>query len=174
MTSDIVEVWEDHTNQEFAQKNPEAAMRTMTDRPLVNHVPVMTGGVGRKGVAQFYRDHFIGQSPSDFALEPISRTVGETSLVDEFICRFTHDMVMDWMLPGVRPTGCQVQLPVVAVIGFESGRIAFERIYWDQASLLVQIGLLDPSGLPVTGVAAAAMVTDPTGIEANQLIKAPG
>jgi carboxymethylenebutenolidase len=168
----IVEVWEDHTNQEFALKDTDAAMRTMTEHPMVNHVPVMTGGLGRDRVAQFYRDHFVGQNPGDFSLQPISRTVGETSLVDEFICGFTHDVAMDWMLPGVRPTGRKVRLPVVAVIGFESGRIAFERIYWDQASVLVQVGLLDPAGLPVTGAEAADMVADPASAEANRLIKA--
>lgn len=154
-------VWADHTTQEFQVKDPSAAMATMTENPFVTHVPVITGGNGRAEVEAFYRDHFVGQTPADFALEPIGRTLGEASLVDELIASFTHDIVMDWLLPGVAPTGRHVQVPVVAVIGFEGGRISFERLYWDQASILVQIGLLDNKDLPVVGVESALKVRDP-------------
>ncbi|HZP27323.1 MAG TPA: ester cyclase, partial [Acidimicrobiia bacterium] len=80
----------------------------------------------------------------------------------EFIVRFTHDVEMDAVLPGVPPTGRRVELPHVAVVGFENGKVAFERIYWDQASLLVQIGLIDPDGLPVVGAEQARVVLDPS------------
>jgi carboxymethylenebutenolidase len=158
MASHLEAIWEDHCAQEFAHKDVAAALRTMTDDPSVNHVPVMTGGRGLDQVTAFYRDHFVGQSPADFALDPVNRVVGETAIVDEFVCRFTHDIVMDWMLPGVPPTNRPVRLAVVAVIGFKGERIAFERVYWDQASLLVQVGLLDPVRLPVTGGEAADKV----------------
>ena len=161
MNTEMLErVWEDHCAQEFQHRDVAATMHTMTGSPSVNHVPVMTGGAGRHEVETFYRDHFIGQAPADLALEPIGRTVGTTGVVDEFICSFTHDIVMDWMLPNVQPTGRFVRLPVVAVVGFQGDRIAFERIYWDQASLLVQVGLLDPNGLPVVGVEAADRVSE--------------
>lgn len=166
-------VWAEHTAQEFQLKDPSAAMATMTENPFVNNVPVMTGGYGRTEVESFYRDHFVGQTPADFALDPIGRTIGETSLVDEFIASFTHDIVMEWLLPGVAPTGRHVRLPVVAVIGFEAGRISFERLYWDQASILVQIGLLDSSNLPVVGAEAALKVIDPQ-LASNDLIRRGG
>ncbi len=83
-------------------------------------------------------------------------------VIDEFLVRFTHDIVMDAILPGVQPTHRPVEVPHVAVIGFEAGKIAFERIYWDQATVLVQIGLLDPSTLPVVGAEQARVLLDPT------------
>jgi carboxymethylenebutenolidase len=167
---DFEAVWDDHSAQEFVHQDVNAAMRSMTDDVTVNHVAVMTGGSGRDAVFRFYRDHFVGQSPADLVLEPVSRTVGADGLVDEFVCRFTHDMPMDWLLPGVAPTGCAVRLPVVAVIRFDGGRIAAERIYWDQASLLVQVGVLDRANLPITGAEAADRVLDPS-LPANGLIR---
>jgi carboxymethylenebutenolidase len=167
---DLEAVWDDHSAQEFVHKDVEAAMFSMTDDVTVNHVAVLTGGSGRDEVSSFYRDHFVGQSPADLVLEPVSRTVGSDSLVDEFVCRFTHDIQMDWLLPGVAPTGRTVRLPVVAVICFVGGSIAAERIYWDQASLLVQVGLLDRAELPITGAEAADRVLNPT-LPANRLIR---
>jgi carboxymethylenebutenolidase len=115
----------------------------------------MTGVVGFEGVRRFYGAHFIRKWPQDTELTPVSRTVGEDQLVDEILLSFTHDVEMDALLPGVPPTGRAVRLPVCVVVKFEGGRVAHEHIYWDQASLLVQIGLLDPGDLPVTGAEQA-------------------
>jgi len=86
---------------------------------------------------------------------PISRTIGKDQVVDEFIVSFTHDTEWDYLLPGIPPTGKRVELPHVLVMKFEKGKIAHEHLYWDQASLLVQVGLLEPASLPVVGVEQA-------------------
>jgi carboxymethylenebutenolidase len=129
----------------------------------------MTGGIGREEVRRFYRDHFIGRWPADTKLVPISRTVGQNRVVDEFVVCFTHDVGMPAILPGVPPTGRYVELPHVAVVGFAGSKIAYEHIYWDQASILVQIGLLDPKSLPVTGGEQARKMLDKS-LPSNALI----
>jgi carboxymethylenebutenolidase len=145
---------------EFVDCNVEATMRTMVDQPHLTHVPTLTGGRNWEEVRNYYRDHFVGHWPADTKMIPISRTVGTDQVVDEFIVCFTHDIPMDTMLPGVPPTGRYVELPHVAVVKFENGKVAHEHIYWDQACLLVQVGLLDPAKLPVTGAEQARKMRD--------------
>jgi len=122
----------------------------------------MTGGVGAKQLSRFYQWHFVNANPDDTKLIPISRTIGSTSLVDEMLFCFTHDIEIDWMLPGVAPTGKYVEIPLVAIVRFRGDKLYNEHIYWDQASVLVQIGLLDPAVLPVAGVATAKKLVDET------------
>jgi carboxymethylenebutenolidase len=165
----MVELWEEHMASEFETADVEATMATMTERPYLNHVPVMTGGVGREGVRRFYATYFIGHHPGDTRVDLVSRTVGESRIVDEMIHSFTHDMEMPWMLPGVEPTGKRIEVPVVAVVEFEGGKIAHEHIYWDQASVLAQAGLLDTARLPITGARQAHKVLDPE-LQPNELI----
>jgi carboxymethylenebutenolidase len=169
---DIGAVFDEHVAAEFVHLDLEATMATMTDDPYVNHVPVMTGGVGAAEVRSFYGEHFIGKWPADTQITPVSRTVGENQVVDELVLTFTHDIEMDQLLPGVAPTGRPVTLAFCVVAGAEDGKITHEHIYWDQASLLVQIGLIDPAGLPVTGVEQAENVLDPRTRPLNQLIRA--
>src|SRR5262245_41562767 len=171
---DLASVFDDHVAAEFVDMDLEATMATMTDDPYVNHVPVMTGGVGFEGVRTFYGDHFIGKWPKDIAIQPVSRTVGETQVVDELVLSFTHDIEMPQLLPGVAPTGRHVRVAFCVVVGFEDGKVAHEHIYWDQASLLVQVGLLDQKALPVTGAEQAANVLDPSANPLNELIRRSG
>jgi carboxymethylenebutenolidase len=159
-----------HTDAEFKTRDIEATMATMSANPHVTHVPTMTGGLGRDPVRRFYETWFIGHWPKDTVVRPISRTVGDNQVVDEVMISFTHDCAMPALLPGVEPTGRKVTIPFVVVVGFEDGKIAFERIYWDQASMLVQIGLLDERDLPVTGAEQAARLLDPN-LASNTLIK---
>jgi carboxymethylenebutenolidase len=159
---DLEALWERHTTYEFATRDVAATMRTMVAEPYVNHIPVMTGGVGGEELARFYAHHFIPKCPADFRLVPISRTVGADRLVDEFVVSFTHDVEIDWMLPGVPPTGKYVEVPTVAIVNFRGEQLYHEHIYWDQASVLVQIGLLDSAGLPVAGVESAKKLLDET------------
>jgi carboxymethylenebutenolidase len=77
---------------------------------------------------------------------------------------------MDWMLPGIAPTGKRVQVPLVVIVYFRDGKLAHEHIYWDQASVLVQLGLIDPSTLPVAGVESARKVLDPA-LPSNTLMQ---
>ncbi|HEY7136571.1 MAG TPA: ester cyclase [Acidimicrobiia bacterium] len=158
---DLGAVFDAHMAAEFVQHDADAAMATMTTEPYLTHVPVATGGFGGRALHDFYRDHFVTKWPADLSVERITRTQGDDILIDEFIVRFTHDIEMDAILPGVPPTGRRVELPHVAVVGFEHGKIAFERIYWDQGSLLAQIGLLDAARLPVVGPEQAPLVLDP-------------
>lgn len=166
---DLEAVWEAHCRAEFETRDLDATMSTMVAEPYVNHIPTMVGGVGQKALRAFYGAHFIGRNPPDTSLVPVSRTVGPTSLVDEMLFSFTHTSEIDWMLPGVAPTGHRVEVPLVAIVRFEGDKVAHEHIYWDQASVLVQVGLLDPTGLPVIGVEAAQKVTDKS-LESNRLL----
>lgn len=159
---DLIALWEAHCRYEFETRDVDATMASMVAEPYVNHIPTMTGGVGHDQLKRFYKYHFIGVNPPDFRLTPISRTVGTNCIVDEFIMHFTHTMEMDWMLPGVPPTGKRVEVPTVAIVRFEGDQLVHEHIYWDQASVLVQVGLLDPAGLPVAGVETAHKVADKT------------
>ncbi|MHB8318486.1 MAG: ester cyclase [Acidimicrobiales bacterium] len=158
--NDLGALFDRHIATEFVDKDPDATMATMADNPTLYHVPVGTGGRGRDQVAQFYRDHFIPAWPPDVEITPLSRTVDSARVVDEFIVNFTHDRVMDFWLPRIPPTGRKVSLPHVVIVGFEGDKVLYEHIYWDQASLLVQLGLLDPSSLPVTGSDQARGLTD--------------
>ncbi|MSR57748.1 MAG: nuclear transport factor 2 family protein [Planctomycetaceae bacterium] len=167
---ELVRLWELHTDYEFVRKDAAATVATMTDANYVNHVPVMTGGRGRDEMLEFYGRHFIPRMPADTTLRLLARTVGQNRVIDEFVFSFTHDVAMDWMLPGVPPTGKHVEVPTVVVVQFEGGKIACERIYWDQASVLVQIGLLDPARLPVAGVESARKFEDP-GLPSNELMR---
>jgi carboxymethylenebutenolidase len=135
----------------------------------MTHVPTMTGGSGRDAVRRFYETWFIGRWPDDTVVTPISRTVGEDQIVDEVMISFTHDCDMPALLPGVKPTGRKVSIPFVVVVGCKDGKIEFERIYWDQASMLAQLGLIDAAKLPVTGGEQAARLLDPS-LPSNTLI----
>ena len=175
---DLSAIFDEHVADEFVAKDVAATMATMTEEPFVNHVPTMMGGVGADQVADFYGKYFIGQWPADTAIIPVCRTVGADRVVDEMIMSFTHDIPMPTFLPRVPPTGRAVMLPVVVVMGFEAGsvppKVAYERIYWDQACLLVQVGLLPEfpaTPLPVTGVAQARKVLDKD-LPSNTLLKA--
>lgn len=168
---DLEALWEEHCRLEFELRDADATIQTMVEQPYVNHIPTLTGGVGREPLRAFYRDHFISKLPPDTKIIPVSRTVSEDRLVDEMIFCFTHTCEVDFLLPGVKPTGRYVEIPTVAIVSFEGDKIANEHIYWDQASVLVQIGLLDPKGLPVAGVETAKKVMDKT-IPSNELIPA--
>ncbi|MHA1536371.1 MAG: dienelactone hydrolase family protein [Alphaproteobacteria bacterium] len=159
---DLERLWEAHCRHEFAERDVDATMATMVAEPYVNHVPTMTGGVGQTDLHRFYKNHFVNSNPDDTALIPVSRTVGADRVVDEMIFAFTHDREIDWMLPGVAPTGLRVEVPLVAIVNFRGGKLYHEHIYWDQASVLVQIGLLDPKGLPVAGSETARKLVDET------------
>jgi len=157
---DLGQLWEEHVRHEFATHNTEDTLATMVTDAYVNHIPVLTGGVGKQQLREFYSKRFIPQMPPDTEMVPLSRTIGHDQLVDEMIFKFTHTMRMDWMLPGVAPTGKRVEVPLVAIVRFRDGKLAHEHIYWDQASVLVQLGLLDPSELPVSGVESARKALD--------------
>jgi carboxymethylenebutenolidase len=157
---DLAALWEAHCRHEFETRDVDATMATMVAEPYVNHIPTMTGGVGFEKLRDFYANHFVNVVPPDMEMVPVSRTVGESSVVDEFVMRFTHNTYIDWMLPGIAPTGRFVEIPVVAIVQFQGDKLVHEHIYWDQASVLVQLGLLNPTGLPIAGAETAHKVLD--------------
>jgi carboxymethylenebutenolidase len=167
---DLSALWDKHSEYEFGTRNAGDTMRTMVAEPYVNHVPTMTGGVGFAQLARFYQHHFIPEMPQDTRLIPISRTIGADRVVDEMLFCFTHDIEIDWMLPGVKPTGKPVKIPLVAIICFRGDKLYNEHIYWDQASVLVQIGLLDPKLYPVAGVVTADKLIDES-LPSNTMMK---
>lgn len=167
----MVQLWEDHVKAEFETKDAAASCGTMVDEPYVNHVPTIVGGMGREHLEHFYANYFIPHNPPDVETELISRTVGQDRIVDEFVFRCTHTTQIDWLLPGVAPTGRPLELVLVVIISFENGKMSEEHIYWDQASALVQVGLLDPEKLPVVGAEAAHKMLDPKSVPSNALIK---
>lgn len=165
----LSERWDEHVKYEFATRNTEDTLETMVVDSYVNHVPVMTGGVGHDELREFYSKRFIPQMPPDTAMTPVSRTIGVDRVVDEMVFEFTHTIKMDWMLPGVEPTGKHVKVALVVIVHFRDGKLAHEHIYWDQASVLAQLGLIDASTLPVAGVESAEKVLNPK-LASNELM----
>ena len=158
----LQQLWEEHVRHEFATHNTEETLATMVEDAYVNHIPVLTGGVGKDELRAFYSKRFIPQMPPDTEMTPVSRTIGNDQLVDEMVFKFTHTSRMDWMLPGIAPTGKRVEVPLVAIVRFREGKLAHEHIYWDQASVLVQLGLLDAVTLPVAGLESARKALNPS------------
>ena len=154
-------LWEEHVRHEFETRDTEATLATMVEDAYVNHVPVLTGGSGKPALRDFYARHFIPKMPPDLEMVPISRTIGEDQVVDEMALKFTHSIEMDWMLPGIAPTGRRVEIALVAIVRFRDGKVAHEHIYWDQASVLAQLGLIDAAILPTAGADSARKVLDP-------------
>jgi carboxymethylenebutenolidase len=142
MASLLENVWAEHIAGEFVTKDVEATLATMVDDASVNHMPVGTGGKGKEQLRAFYRDVFIPSWPDDLEMRLTNRVVGEGQLVEELHQRFTHSKRMDWFLPGVEPTNKVVEIDLVVVVQFRGDKLACERIYWDQATVLRQVGLL--------------------------------
>jgi carboxymethylenebutenolidase len=169
----LARLWEEHMRHEFDTKNTEETIATMVPDSYVNHIPVMTGGFGHTELRQFYSTHFIPKMPPDMGMTPISRTIGSDQLVDEMVISFTHSVEIDWMLPGIAPTGRHVEVALVVIVRFRDGKLAHEHIYWDQASVLAQLGLIDAARLPVGGADSAKKALNPS-LPSNALIRRAG
>ncbi|OAG39897.1 hypothetical protein AYO21_05963 [Fonsecaea monophora] len=185
---DLEAIWEEHTYFEFAERSVPKTMETMVQEPYVNHITTMTGGIGRTSLTNFYRNHFIPKNPKDMELLLVSRTIGIDRVCDEFVAKFTHDMEIDWLAPGIPPTGRKVELPCTSVVCVRGDRLYHEHIAWDQASLLIQLGLMPeylpypyalPDGskpapgkkfeyrVPAAGVETSVKMLDKNGIPSN-------
>ncbi len=157
----MLDTFQKHVGAELAG-DLDTTMATMTANPHLHNVPSMVGGVGRDGVRNFYKNHFVGKFfPPDVKMTNVSSTVGDIQIVDELVISFTHTTEIDWMLPGVVPTGKPVEVAFAVIVGFKDGKISHEHIYWDQAAVLVQLGLIDPKGLPVVGAESARRILNP-------------
>ncbi|KAF5333576.1 hypothetical protein D9611_002291 [Ephemerocybe angulata] len=180
---DLEKIWEEHTYFEFESRSVAKTMGTMVAEPYVNHIPTMTGGLGRENLTRFYRDHFIFSNPADARLEVVSRTVGPDRVVDEFVYHITHDRQVDWLLPGVPETHKKLAIPMLAVVNIRGDRLYNEHIWWDQATVLKQAGILPtyvpyptPEGnvhslrLPVAGAESAEMLVDESKGKSNAML----
>ncbi|KAI0838127.1 carboxymethylenebutenolidase [Hypoxylon sp. FL0890] len=151
---DLEKIWDEHTYWEFEARSVEETMATMVEEPYVNHIPTLTGGIGRRALTDFYRNHFIFNNPPDTELELVSRTVGIDRVVDEFLFKATHDRVIDWLAPGIPATRRSISVPFTSVVNIRGDRLYHEHISWDQATLLKQLDLLPdylPFPYPITG-----------------------
>jgi hypothetical protein len=161
---DLERLWERHTRFEFVSvpipssldtsptqhifspsqmpqqesRDAKKTMATMILEPYVNHVSCMTGGTGYKDLLNFYSNNFVTRSPPDTELVPISRTIGADRIVDEMVFRCTHTCEVEYFLPGVAPTNKKLEIFMVAIVNFRGPKLAFESLYWDHASALVQ------------------------------------
>lgn len=157
---DMKALWESHCRYEFELRDVEGTLSTMVDDPYLLNIPTMCGGRGQEGMRRYYRDNFVGTMPDDAAIESVSLTVGGDQIVEEVILTFTHDREMPWILPGIAPTGQHVEIPTVPVAAVRDGKIAHEHIWWDQASVLAQVGLLDQAKVPAFGVDTASRLRE--------------
>jgi carboxymethylenebutenolidase len=150
--------WQRHAYAEFVLKDAEAALATMTENPYVFLVASGVERVGRAAVHEFYANKFLPNIPPDLELTSLSQTFGADRIVEEMVMRFTHTIEMDWILPGVRPTGRSAEFALACVIQFEAGKVASEHLYWDQATLLSQMGVLDHPIAAAGNVSAAGLL----------------
>ena len=151
----LLSQWQQHTYAKFELKDADAVLETMTENPHVFCVPSGCGGRGKEGVREFYTNQFLPRIPPDMELLPISEIFAENYVVAEYVVTFTHTLQMDWMLPGISPTGRRAELLLIVVMGFENGKIASEHVYWDAAALLFQLRVLDSAAV-AAGIGSAA------------------
>ena len=180
--------WHNRLKWSGKEDDVEDLMKSIGKGSMLNHAPTMTGGKGKKDLKRFYSEFFAERNPLDLKTKLLSRTVGSDQVVDEMLVSFTHSRSMDWILPGVPPTGKQVEVVLVTIIRIRGGKIYAENVHWDQASVLMQVGLLDPKyvpssfatsedgqekevkRLPVLGVEVARKVADHGKGKSNELI----
>jgi carboxymethylenebutenolidase len=154
----------------------------MVQEPYVNHIPTLMGGIGRAELTEFYTHHFIWQNPPSTELELISRTVGIDRVIDEFILKMTHDSQVDWLVPGVPATGRQIEVPMTGVVNIRGDRLYHEHIAWDQATVLVQLGVMgvsvpygDGKGkelrLPVAGRECVEKMREKESVPSNEMLE---
>jgi len=140
--SEMEKIFAEHIRHEFVTKDLEATLATMVEDASVNHVPINSGGRGKAQLRAFYRDVFIGSWPDDLEMTTKNRVFGGDQMIEEDHLRFTHKNRMEWFLPGVAPTNRVVDVDFVLVAQFRDGKLAAERIYWDHATVLRQVGLI--------------------------------
>jgi len=169
--ADVENIWEKHLSAEFLQRDVYATMDTMAKNPTVNFVPTMAGGVGAEELERFYEDYFISKVPASMKMRLLSRTIGVDRVVDEMVLTFTHDQDMPWILPGVEPTNKHIEVAMVMIVGIRGKKIYTEHVYWDQASVLAQAGLIDPKKLPVVGSEGAQKLLNNESIPSNELLQ---
>ena len=139
---DMVKLWEEHVIGEFVEKDEELSLSTMVEDASVMHMPTRSGGKGKAELRAYYRDMFIPSIPDEWKHTMTHRVVTDTCIVEEATIRMVHSKQMDWFLPEIPPTGKTITAELVIIIEFRDGKMSAERIYWDHAAVLRQIGQL--------------------------------
>ena len=190
-TVDLESIVQTVWNAKYKDENPERAsmdvvLKMTQNSPHVTTFPTLEGAIGRKRLEEFYREFFVPSLVEDFQIRLVSRTIGADRVVDEMVVSFTHSDEIDWILPGVAPTDKFVEIPMVSIVAVRGGKLASEHMYWDQASVLMQVGLLDPKivpkrlkskglkRLPVVGAEAAKQLIEPQQQRYNKLLQEHG
>jgi carboxymethylenebutenolidase len=142
---ELERVWDEHRDASVLRHDLAGSLAHLTAEPSVWHLPAGTGAAGRPALERFYAEEFLPHVPGDLAVARLSRTVDRFHLVDETTVSFTHDRELPWLMPGVPPTHRRAEVLAIAIVGFERGRIRSQRILWDHATLISQLGLPGPS-----------------------------
>ena len=137
-----LQLWQDHLVGEFSTRDVELALSTMVEDASVMHVPTQSGGKGKAELRPYYRDMFIPSIPEQWEHTVTNRIMTDNAIVEEAKVRIVHSKQMDWFLPGIPPTNKPIEMDLVIIIEFRDGKMAAERIYWDHAAVLRQIGKL--------------------------------
>ena len=127
--------------------NNDKTMKSVRPYAHVINGPTLTGGIGSKNIGLFYSKFFF-PLPKSFSSRLLSRTIGTDRVVDELFISFVHNLAVHWMLPGIPPTNRRVEVVVVSIMCVKGRALESEHVYWDQASVLVQLGMLDPKLIP--------------------------
>ena len=163
----MLDLLEKHVAAE-GEGDPETTMATMCENPHLLNVANMMGGDDRTGVRAFYANHLVGKFfPPDVQFNRISLTIGRAQIVEELVITFTHTVKVDWMLPNIEPTNKKIEICLVVIAGIKDNKITHEHVYWDQASVLVQVGLLNPADLPVVGAQSARKLLNLSALNAG-------
>ncbi|KAI1077898.1 NTF2-like protein [Whalleya microplaca] len=143
-------VLEQNMESKFYTRNLQQAMSTYTTHkvPHVTYMPTLTGGIGVEELQRFYSEFFMDRNPPSMKLTLLSRTIGADRVVDEMHVSFKHTQEIPWILPGVPATNKRVEIILVSIVTLRGGKLHHEHVYWDQASVLVQVGLLDRKLIP--------------------------
>lgn len=138
----LSEIFDNHLFTALNSKDIDATMETLTEEAVVTFVPTLSGGKGKHELRRFYCELFEALS-GDASITTLARTTGSDRVVDEVILSFTHDRTMNFILPGLKPTGKHITIPLVISATFAYDKLSREHVYWDQASVLKQIDSID-------------------------------
>ncbi|KAF7616915.1 hypothetical protein AFLA_004967 [Aspergillus flavus NRRL3357] len=147
---DLEKTWEGIEQEKYFSSDMSTAMTNYTteETPTVTYIPTLKGASGIQALHQFYKTSFLQGRPPSMRLRLLSRTIGADRVVDELYVAFKHTQEMPWILPGLQPTDRQVEIVLVSIVTLRGGKLYSEHIYWDQASVLVQVGLIDRNLVP--------------------------
>lgn len=140
---EIQSLWTEHVQYEFIEKDAKKLGLVLSNDSIHIDIATMMGGNTKKTITGYYTYDFIPCLPEDNKTDNLHVIIGNNSLIEILNWTFTHSIPMNFMLPGINPTNKKVSITVVAIAKFNGcGKMISETVYWDQNSLLQQLGLL--------------------------------